>query len=211
MLTACYFFFNKGTERWRTAANALTAILHQLFNQCQEANLIQYTLPRFKVYIESLKDNFQELWSTFIQAVSDPSVGVIILNALDDCGQSNRKLLLRTLKKFYISSAHSDTELKFLITSQPYHDVRSVFASMAPEVDLIHFVGDSRSSIIRDKISLVIAHRISKLAEYLSTDIQTTISQHLETTHDVTYLWVDFIFLEIKNCLPTRSTAKKMN
>lgn len=57
--TVCYFFFKDGQEQRMRGANALSAMLQQLF---ENIALVSYALPGAKSYGKKLRDAFSELW-----------------------------------------------------------------------------------------------------------------------------------------------------
>ena len=56
--TVCYFFFKNNQEQRMRGANALSAMLHQLF---ENTALVNHTLASVKSYNKKLRDAFGEL------------------------------------------------------------------------------------------------------------------------------------------------------
>jgi hypothetical protein len=99
--TICHFFF-KDNEEQNNIATALCALLHQLFRAHEHlferhaASVIEKTGQR-------VREDFEELWPILQSAVMDPSAGdvICILDALDECQESDRNKLIVHLKRFY--------------------------------------------------------------------------------------------------------------
>lgn len=113
------------------ASDALSAILHQLFEHDTENQLIKFALPSHRANGQKLTTNFSELWQILMKCVELPNTGeiVILLDALDECKSESWKPLLEKLVKFY-SQRPSDqpSKLKFLITSRPCDDIELQFS-----------------------------------------------------------------------------------
>lgn len=120
--TVCYFFFKDGQNQRTRGADALSALLHQLF---ENTNLITHALPSYTRYGEKLRNEFSELWDILIRAADDPNAGEIIcvLDALDECEENARNRLIEKLVQFCShrkTSQNLSLRLKFLVTSHPY-------------------------------------------------------------------------------------------
>ena len=57
--SVCYFFFKDNNDDQRTSAQALRAILHQLF--IQKPALLNYALDQYDKHGDSLRDMFRTL------------------------------------------------------------------------------------------------------------------------------------------------------
>ncbi|KAH6666684.1 hypothetical protein B0J14DRAFT_453997, partial [Halenospora varia] len=93
----CYFFFKDDNEDQKTATNALCALLHQLLDQ--KSDLLGYAVEVYNRNGDSFTKNVDLLWSILITASEDPKAGEIIciLDALDECRNSELKYLLQKL------------------------------------------------------------------------------------------------------------------
>ena len=114
-----YYFFKDTSPKQRSAARAISAILHQLF--VDQPRLIHYALQMYSEIGKALSTNFRKLWSIFIAAVTDPLAGdvICVLDALDECNEQEQHALIEALKDFCLSwrNSSSASRLKFLITS----------------------------------------------------------------------------------------------
>ncbi|OQV03529.1 NACHT domain-containing protein [Cladophialophora immunda] len=115
--TTCYFFFKDDFTDQKSAVNALCAILRQLF--LAKPHLLQDSiLDRYDVDGDNFLRSFRELWSTLITVATDQKAGeiVCILDALDECQDSDRSQLIHALK--HLSAADPKRlRLKMLLTS----------------------------------------------------------------------------------------------
>lgn len=70
--TVCHFFFKDGYEDRMYAANALCAILHQLFTRDSTGALIKLALPTHKNYGKALTRSFSGLWNILLDCAKSP-------------------------------------------------------------------------------------------------------------------------------------------
>lgn len=133
-----YFFFREGHARRMTAANAVCALLHQLFEKTPHPTFIHRTwtrLPTGRKVQNLLKEpsaDFDKLWLDFdkvlphfVRCASDDRAGhfVCVLDAVDECDPGERRRLLQALGQFYSKTASGPSRsphsvVKFLITSR---------------------------------------------------------------------------------------------
>jgi hypothetical protein len=127
--TICYFFFKDDNEDQKTATNALCALLHQLFTRKRE--LLSHAIEVYNQNKDKFTGNVDLLWNLLIAASADPKAGEIIciLDALDECRQSELKYLLQKVCAFY-EGRHRVSDkiaLKFLVTSRPLQYIADEF------------------------------------------------------------------------------------
>ena len=72
----CYFFFKDDDPARQTGANALSAILHQLF--VQKPALLQHAIYDFRNNGGQLCNMSSILWGILINAATDPNAGEIV-------------------------------------------------------------------------------------------------------------------------------------
>lgn len=204
--TICYFFFKDNDEQNNTAA-AICALLHQLF-RAHPCLFERHAASTLKECGQSLKKEFEELWRILISASSDPSAGdiVCILDALDECQQSDRDKLIAQLEQFYRASlgqVKPETRLKFLVTSRPYFEIECRFRSLTSRVPTIRLAGEDESKRISHEIGIFIESKIKQLGEELglSEQVQSSLQKRLSQVPQRTYLWLRLIFEEIENAL----------
>ncbi|KAF6234181.1 hypothetical protein HO173_007601 [Letharia columbiana] len=160
--TVCYFFFKDGQKQRTRGANALCALLHQLF---ESTRLITHALPSYKSYRKKLRDAFSELWEILVKSAQDSEAGEIIcvLDALDECEKNARNQLIDKLVHFFSqaeSCQNTSIQLKFLVTSRPYDDLEQNFRRLSGVSTYMRFDGDEKSQRIGQDINLVIDAKI---------------------------------------------------
>ncbi|SLM34305.1 P-loop containing nucleoside triphosphate hydrolase [Lasallia pustulata] len=208
--TVCYFFFKDGQEQRTHSTDALSALLHQLF---ENTGLITYALPSYRNYGKKLRDAFSELWEILVRSARDSEVGeiVCVLDPLDECEQNARKQLTEKLVSFLSQIEPHDNPsfaLKFLITSRPYDDLEQYFQPLSGVSTYLHFDGDDKSQIIGQEIDLVIDAKIPSIAGDFSDEDRKRISQRLKKMDNRTYLW---LFLTIDIIAGSRSKFRKVS
>ncbi|RSL82714.1 hypothetical protein CEP52_016898 [Fusarium oligoseptatum] len=188
--TTCYFFFKDDFEDQKTATSALSCILHQVFTQ-KEILFSDKIVKRFEDY-KHLAFSFDELWEVLVMVSQDNNAGelVCILDAFDECEVQQRHKFIEALRKFY--GTENDTKknvnLKFLVTSRPYHNIRLDFQPV------IHLKGesDAETSKIAREIDVYIEHEVSSIGKNLAlnSDEEQLLLQELRRVPNQTYLWV---------------------
>ncbi|KAL1991972.1 hypothetical protein VTN49DRAFT_4004 [Thermomyces lanuginosus] len=197
--TVCYFFFKDGDEQRMYAANAMSAILHQLFTQDIAGCLIKHALPSHKNYGRKLVQNFSELWRILISCANSPDVqGIVcVLDALDECHPEERQRLISRLKELYHKSrqpSDSQLKLKFLITSRPYADLEASFSKFSDTIAYVRFDGDEKAAQISQEINLVIDAKVEGIAHVFGEDDRRKIGERLKSMEHRTYLWLHLTF-----------------
>ena len=194
--TVCYFFFKDGHEQRKFGANALSAMLHQLF---ENTALISHALPKAKTYGTKLRDAFGELWEILTKCAQDSEAGQIIcvIDALDECEKDSRSQLLEKLRSFFSEEHDSSSyKLKFLVTSRPYDDLEDGFRPLSDVSTYLHFDGDDKSQRIGQDIDLVIDHEMPRIAKGFSAEHCNSITKRLKKMNNRTYLWL-FLTIDI--------------
>ena len=200
-LSTCYFFF-KDNEQQDRLAIALCALLHQLFNE--QPQLLKHAMATHEKNGDKLQDEVNELWRILISAATDPdSHNVIcVLDALDECCERDRQILLSFLSKFYSESSQISQKsfLKFLVTSRPYDDIESGFQKIPSNLPTIRLSGEKENDKIHKEIDLVIRQRVAELAMHnrLSPPRATEIEKWLLQMQHRTYLWLRFAIKSIE-------------
>lgn len=200
--TVCHFFFKDRDNDRMYGANALCAILHQLFTRDPSGSLIGNALPSHKNHGKALARNSSELWEILLKCASYPGVGeiVCILDALDECERGSREEFIDKLKRFYCQPhcpSKASSKLKFLITSRPYDDLEDCFRDFST-TEYLRFDGDDKSAEIGREINLVIDERVNEIAGSFTTDDRRKISERLKSMENRTYLWLYLIFDTIR-------------
>jgi ankyrin repeat domain-containing protein 50 len=192
--TTCYFFFKDDFEDQRNSISALCCILHQLFMQ-KRILLSEKILEQFEVDGERLGSSFGDLWTILLSAAEDKNAGEIVclLDAIDECEDDGRSQLTQALCKLY--DTRNSFNLKFLLTSRPYGEIRRGFQPLEiPGLPVIHLSGESDIEMkkISREIDIFIKARVRNIGERLKfrNDEQELLLQKLMDVPNRTYLWV---------------------
>ncbi|KAJ6004940.1 hypothetical protein N7540_012739 [Penicillium herquei] len=203
--TICYFFFNDQDQN--TLRQALCALLHQLFSQ--KPSLIEHAMEYFKTDGPQLIKSTIRLWKILVNALKDSQVGpvIIVLDALDECVESEFENLMQNLKR---SSLQSDLgKIKFLFTSRPYEQIINEFRGLLHASPYIHISGEENSDKIGQEVSHFIQHQVKQLAEKkgLSEPVKNHLAKRLLRFTHRTYLWVYLVFDHLK-ATPFKKTSR---
>ncbi|KAK0761661.1 LOW QUALITY PROTEIN: hypothetical protein N5P37_005643 [Trichoderma harzianum] len=194
--TICYFFFKDQDQN--TSRQALCALLHQLFSQ--KPPLIRHAMPQFRTDGAGLISSTGSLWKILRNAITDPQAGpiIIVLDALDECAESEFADLMRNVESQFRSDhlSISKSKLKYLLTCRPYEQITSKFQDLLNSFPNIRIPGEEESEVISKEVNHVITYRVNQLS--LSPQIKNYLEKRLQETPHRTYLWVYLIFDYIK-------------
>jgi hypothetical protein len=192
--TVCYFFFKDQVQN--TVREALCALLHQLFSQ--KRSLLVHAMKQYDKDGAGLVNSTSSLWSVFGDAVHDANAGpvTIVLDALDECTESETKDLLRHMETQVRNSGSRNGKLKLLMTSRPYEHVVSELHSLSKIFPRIRIPGEDESETISQEVNCVIRHRVDQFAKEreLSDEVKTCLEDQLLKMEHRTYLWVYLVF-----------------
>ncbi|KAI9765965.1 MAG: hypothetical protein M1840_006972, partial [Geoglossum simile] len=203
--TTCYFFFKDDDVKQKSATNALSALLHQLFSQ--RKFLIQHAIPAYGNEGHQLPTLFHKLWAILTEAATDPKAGevICILDALDECEESGRYNIIKALNAFYkkVNSAEGNlSRFKFLATSRPYLDIERRFTELTHDMPTVHLQGEKESKAISEEINLVIHFEVYKnvgLELNLNDSERSFLERRLSSMPHRTYLWLKLILEVIRS------------
>jgi hypothetical protein len=207
--TVCYFFFKDRVQN--TVREALCALLHQLFSQKQ--GLLVHAMEQYDKDGDGLVNSTSSLWGIFGDAVQDANAGAvtIVLDALDECAESETKDLMRHMEIQVRDSESSNAKLKIFMTSRPYEHVMSELYGLSGVFPRIRIPGEDESETISQEVNCVIRHRVDQFAKEkgLSDEIKTCLEGQLLKMEHRTYLWVYLVFNYLKG-FQFKKTAKGM-
>ena len=199
LATICYFFFKDQVQN--TIKQALCALLHQLFSH--KPSLIRHAMPEYFKNGPSLANITTSLWDILEQAGQDTETGpvIFVLDALDECTESDFKVLIAMLKRQFQKPETQLGEVKFLLTSRPYDSITSEFQTLVEIFPSIRIPGEDKSDDISQEVNCVIKHRVNQLAKEktLTTEIKDHLEQQLLKIPHRTYLWVYLVFDYLKS------------
>lgn len=202
-----YYFFKDTSPEQRSAARAVSTILHQLL--AARPQLIRYALPSYREIGAALSQTFPKLWSIFSAAVADPSAGdvICVLDALDECDEQDQQILTQAIQHI-LSSA---SRVKILITSRPYFEIRYWFHELLDASSNIELAGNDESASIKQEIDLVIKHRVKEVARRscLQPKVEAHLEKRLLRIEHRTYLWFRLTWELV--CKSLSGTVSAMN
>ncbi|KAI3340554.1 hypothetical protein F4824DRAFT_425241 [Ustulina deusta] len=201
--TTCYFFFKDDFMDQRSASSALCCILHQLFEQ-KGILLSNKLIERFEVVGENLTSSFVELWDILITASQDKNAGeiVCILDAFDECDNQGQSEFTRYLRKRY--GTKNNFNLKFLLTSRPYGNIRRGFQPLEiPGLPVIYLNGEMEIEMFKivKEIDVYIKSRVRDIRAYhrLELSEENMLLQQMLRIPNRTYLWAHLTLDLVEN------------
>ena len=208
--TVCYFFFKDGHEQRMHAADALSAILHQLL---QNPKLTSYGFASQKIHGEHLCKRFIDLWEILVKCAQDSEAGeiVCVIDALDECEKESRAQLIREVIHYFSpegTNRRASSNLKLLVTSRPYKDIEDRIERLSETSSYIHFDVDDKSNELGRDINLVIDSQVKTFAWNFSSEEQQRIADELKSKENRTYLW---LFLTIDIIKGSRTKYSKLS
>ncbi|KAI0972316.1 hypothetical protein F4678DRAFT_57683 [Xylaria arbuscula] len=213
--TVCYFFFKDDFEDQRSLTTTLCCILHQLFDA--KPNLLSdKILERFEVNKNTLTDSFASLWDILLTIADDKNAGeiIIIIDALDECEESERSDFAKALCKFY-GNGTSTSFLKILLTSRPYVRIKRDFQILENRLPTIHLSGEDQVEVdkISKEIDIFIKHKANELSAILQLEPEEReiLQNELTQVPNRTYLWVSLIFDAMSSVIGITKASLRAN
>lgn len=133
--TVAYFFFGHNPEQ-RSLTNALSAMIRQILYRLPE--LVNVCQDEVQVHGSALTSDFLPLWKVFKKVVDFPNKRqiVCVLDGLDACHRSERKLFTKVLKDFLKYGLGRQPSIKFLITTREDLETLEEFQGIASALAL---------------------------------------------------------------------------
>ena len=204
----CYYFFKDNTEQ-SSLSKALCAVLHQLFEQ-QPHLIDDHALPLWESTGQGLTNETTQLWKNLCHASTDEACQPItcVLDALDECSDNDRQDLIKFLCDHHTgdsaidqSTATRKKNLKFLVTSRPYDNVRRWFDQTITQFPQIRLRGEDKNAELATEINNVIAIRVRDLTNEFS--LSAAYCRDLTTTllamKNRTYLWLHLAIEDLRS------------
>ncbi|KAK6345266.1 hypothetical protein TWF718_007191 [Orbilia javanica] len=215
--TTCYFFFKDDVDDQKSPVNALCSILHQIFTE--KSNLLsENILEQIEDYGEGFTTSFPDLWRTLFNVARNNGLNispngtksgrdneiVCILDAVDECESNGRSRLLKALRKLDDSS--SDLNLKFLLTSRPYREIRQdLVGGRQPRIIHLSGEGEAEMEQISREIDIFIKSRVGDIGarHQLELEDEDLLLQKLTGNPHRTYLWIYLVLNLIEGDIDT--------
>ncbi|MCJ1472951.1 hypothetical protein MMC13_001600, partial [Lambiella insularis] len=201
----CYFFFKDDNDSYKSAVLALCSLLHQL---CTANNqLIRYVMNDYRSKGDKFVTEFDTLWRTLTTILDDEGCGnvICVLDALDECGQQSRNLLIDALVEYYSQRLKSPRTkgvglVKFLLTSRPYPTIERRFDPLH-SVYQFRLKAEDETSAINEDVERVINARVEAIgsSRKLSDLVQNELKERLIKNADKTFLWVSLVLQLIED------------
>jgi ankyrin repeat protein len=196
--TICYFFFKDQDQN--TVRQALCALLHQLL--AQQPHLLRHAIAERLKTGEKLVNSTESLWRTWKSSTKDSTClpVTVVLDALDECLQSEFQDLIQRLQPQFQSGMEGHGKVKYLLTSRPYDGIMSEFRELEEDYPCIRIPGEDESEAIGREIDHVVRYRVQRLAKEkaLSTAIASHLEKRLLDIQHRTYLWTYLVFDHLK-------------
>ncbi|KAK2593246.1 hypothetical protein QQS21_009045 [Conoideocrella luteorostrata] len=197
--TLAYFFCDSAFDTRNTATSIVRGLLLQLIQQ--HPQLLSHVLPKHNERNKNLFESFDALWSIFISAAADPNTGqkYCIIDALDECDDQSRKMLLQQLREsFYSPDAPPNVQI--LVTSRPYPEIRKRLEMFA-NTDLASFPE------VKTDIDQYIKERVTQLN--YTDKIRGKVAEILGHKAEGTFLWVGIACNELDD-IPSKDAIARL-
>ena len=212
--TVCYFFFKDISIKSRSITTALAAIIHQLCSK--KPSLIEHALSAYNANGSELPNLFDTMWDILVSAAADPRAGeiVCVLDALDECEESQQVVLIEKIKEFYNDDPQKakaeNVKIRFLLTSRPYQHISARFHTLVRKFPTIHLSGNEESDQISEEIQHVIRIEVAAIASERLFDAETEkfLLKQLLGIQNRTYLWLHLILDQIRHSNRASNTSE---
>ena len=206
-----YFFFKDQVQN--RLRQALCALLHQLFSFMP--SLISHALPTFRLDGPQMTENTETLWGILSAITQDSRMSslIIVLDALDECKESDFLELTRKLKRQWTTPGDHSNSVRWLLTSRPYEQITSKFQAFVGDFPRIRIPGEQESKQIGREVQHVIEYRTDQIAQEFS--LKKEVVDHLKSRlleksrFSRTYLWTYLVFHELEKGF--KKTKKGVN
>ena len=187
--TVLYFFFKNGDSDKNTAVAAVRALIYQLLqngNATHTQGLYEELQQCKEKAAHSRAVNFKQLWDVFARYCSLKNGLIIILDALDECGDINKLLP-------YVLRLTSIAQVKFAFTSRREPELKEALQgipslAMGPE----H---------VRDDIKVYLDYRVATSSFLSDPRVRSRIIRILNARNKGMFLWVRLMLDELESCV----------
>lgn len=211
--TIIYFFCQAGDDRLNHATGVVRGLIFMLVKQ--HPSLIIYVRHEYDNRERVFEDRntwevLLRIWKAMIQ---DPILQTtyVIIDALDECTADLDHLL-----EFMIQNLSSNAHGRWLVSSRNeewvvnHLEIQRQNASLSLELLSLEL----NSEFVSLAVETFIDHRLQKLskAKSLSPETLSSVSEHVRSNADGTFLWVALVCEELSNPqLPSRHVLSKLH
>ena len=202
----CYYFFKDTTSTKATAADAISAILHQLFTRWK--GLLGLALTAWSDEGKKLSKNLISLWSILEDCAGTCRAPITcVLDGLDEASHDQRDELIEKINS-YFRNTHGHGSLKMLVSGRPYLNTEYRFQALTSGVPYNAYFAFENQPLGFDW-DAILEHEINQL--HLSQDVKLHLQKGLLQiqTATRTFLWLKLIFDQLKYNLSLEGAAKE--
>ncbi|KAJ5643848.1 uncharacterized protein N7484_006355 [Penicillium longicatenatum] len=197
--TICYFFFKDTSYAARSPVSAMAALLHQLLVSRAGRMAMKHVLRLFRENGQKSPENMDVMWNIMKSIALDTQRGriVLILDALDECEEAERKNFIKRLTALErdLQTGDLTCNFKILITSRPYWSIETEFRDLIQSIPGIRLKGESHSKELHKEMNHVMRTQISKLGpQFASEAAREELERGILATENRTYLWLHLTF-----------------
>ena len=175
----------------------------------------KHAMPAFEANGKAFTQSMRLLWDILVSTAADSEAGevVCILDAMDECSETDRTELIRLFKYFTVPKKPDQklSRLKLLVTCRPYWDIERQAKRAIQDFPSISIPTEVASSAICSEIDVVISREVAKLSIEADLDKNAiqTLQQELTKMEQRTYLWLDLV-LKLIRASPEYVTSKRL-
>ncbi|KAF8539827.1 hypothetical protein BDD12DRAFT_909826 [Trichophaea hybrida] len=195
-----YFFCDDKDERLRSAHSILVNLLAQLLDHVPDINTHFLTEPEYATNKENTSWSFGMLWRVFERIINDAHRGqvYILIDALDECEEKSRIMLLNKLKHLLRDPTTTTQLMKIIITSRPHIPVTSYLT------DVIELPLAAKN--LENDITAFVSASVHKQPQFAG-NLGDEVRQALIRGANGMFLWVSLILDDLKNSTNTTPRA----
>lgn len=159
--------------------------------------LISHAVPEYKAKGDKLHNDLSALWAILTAVVGDKRCGPVIcvIDALDECSNPSRALLIKKLYDYYSGPSNQDSgTLKMLITSRPYSSIVSSLPFSRLEME-------SETEATTRDVERFLKCRTKQicLEKGVSDNVRQSLEQRLLGHDNRTFLWASLVLQMIQD------------
>jgi hypothetical protein len=194
----CFFIFRKGNPEQEDSVYALSAILHQICSFQPE--LLEHAISKKRDLTRGarLKKAFDALWGVFEDCIYDKRMKntVCIMDALDECEDMTRTLLVEQLSLLFASSRRQDFAFKLIVTSRPDNIIKYAFGT----IPNIRLRGEDTVEGLNNDIRLFVEASVEEIVarSEFPSDLLNGLQDTLIEGSDLTFLWTSLVIQLLK-------------